>query len=148
MLASDLMGTAIYKKSVAIRGLDLDLYKEIFTLAKKEGKRVSDIVNAALRDFLCNDKTENNSLNDENIFILRNFGEISLSKFDILSLRKEVGQFIIENNGRIIFEKDIDRETINYIQKIIINEGVVEVPKEHYYQFLIKSEIKGKLEKY
>ncbi|MEM2126802.1 MAG: hypothetical protein QXH67_01085 [Candidatus Bathyarchaeia archaeon] len=142
------MGTAIYKKSVAIRGLDLDLYKEIFTLAKKEGKRVSDIVNAALRDFLCNDKTENNSLNDENIFILRNFGEISLSKFDILSLRKEVGQFIIENNGRIIFEKDIDRETINYIQKIIINEGVVEVPKEHYYQFLIKSEIKGKLEKY
>ncbi|MBS7652346.1 hypothetical protein KEJ13_04355 [Candidatus Bathyarchaeota archaeon] len=148
MLASDLMGTAIYKKSVAIRGLDLDLYKEIFTLAKKEGKRVSDIVNAALRDFLCNDKTENNSLNDESIFILRNFGEISLSKFDILSLRKEVGQFIIENNGRIIFEKDIDRETINYIQKIIINEGVVEVPKEHYYQFLIKSEIKGKLEKY
>ncbi|MEM2893352.1 MAG: hypothetical protein QXD04_03360 [Candidatus Bathyarchaeia archaeon] len=142
------MGTAIYKKSVAIRGLDLDLYKEIFTLAKKEGKRVSDIVNAALRDFLCNDKTENNSLNDESIFILRNFGEISLSKFDILSLRKEVGQFIIENNGRIIFEKDIDRETINYIQKIIINEGVVEVPKEHYYQFLIKSEIKGKLEKY
>lgn len=142
------MGSAIYKKSVAIRGLDLDLYKEIFTLAKKEGKRVSDIVNAALRDFLCNDKTENNSLNDESIFILRNFGEISLSKFDILSLRKEVGQFIIENNGRIIFEKDIDRETINYIQKIIINEGVVEVPKEHYYQFLIKSEIKGKLEKY
>ncbi len=142
------MGSAIYKKSVAIRGLDLELYKEIFTLAKKEGKRVSDIVNAALKDFLSNDKTENNRINNESTFILRNFGEISLSKFDILSLRKEVGQFIIENNGRIIFEKDIDRETINYIQKIIINEGVVEVPKEHYYQFLIKSEIKGKLEKY
>lgn len=142
------MGSAVYKKSVAIRGLDLDLYKEIFTLAKREGKRVSDIVNAALKDFLSNDKTENNRMNNESMFILRNFGEISLSKFDILSLRKEVGHFIIENNGRIIFEKDIDRETINYIQKIIINEGVVEVPKEHYYQFLIKSEIKGKLEKY
>lgn len=142
------MGSAIYKKSVAIRGLDLELYKEILTQAKREGKKVSDIVNTALKDFLYNIKTENNKINNENIFILRNFGEISLSKFDILSLRKEVGQFIIENNGRILFEKDIDRETINYIQKIIINEGVVEVPKEHYYQFLIKSEIKGKLEKY
>lgn len=143
------MGSAIYKKSVAIRGLDLDLYKEIFTLAKKEGKRVSDIVNTALRDFLNNnDKMENINSNNENVFILRNFGEISLSKFDILSLRKEVGQFIIENNGKIIFEKDIDKETINYIEKIIINEGIVEVPKEHYYQFLIKSEIKGRLEKY
>lgn len=139
------MGSAIYKKSIAIRGLDPDLYKEIFTLAKKEGKRVSDILNSALRDFLNGDKTENDN---ENIFILRNFGEISLSKFDIMGLRKEVGQFRIENNGRIIFEKDVDKETINYIEKIIINEGVVEVPKEYYYQFLIKSEIKGKLEKY
>jgi alpha-glucuronidase len=142
------MGALVYKKSVAIRGLDVDLYKEIFTLAKKEGKRVSDIVNTALRDFLNDGKTENNNFGNENTFILRNFGEISLSKFDILSLRKEVGQFIIENNGRIIFEKDIDKETINYIEKIVINEGIVEVPKEFYYQFLIKSEIKGKLEKY
>lgn len=141
------MGAAIYKKSVAIRGLDQDLYKEIFALAKREGKRVSDIINTALKDFLYNGRMEKN-ISNENVFILRNFGEISLSKLDILGLRKEVGQFIIENNGRIIFEKDIDKETINYIEKIIINEGIVEVPKEHYYQFLIKSEIKGKLEKY
>ncbi|MGB9622552.1 MAG: hypothetical protein ACPL07_01785 [Candidatus Bathyarchaeia archaeon] len=108
-------------------------------------------MNEALQNFINGSNNENNknslnSFNDK--FILRNNGEISLSKNDIISLKKEVGSFIIENNGHIIFEKDIDNETLSYIDGIIIRDGQVEVPKSIYYQFLIKSEIHGKLQKY
>ncbi|MBS7619687.1 hypothetical protein KEJ21_03470 [Candidatus Bathyarchaeota archaeon] len=108
-------------------------------------------MNQALQNFIKNPNSENNkngfnSFSDK--FILRNNGEISLSKNDIISLKKEVGSFIIENNGHIVFEKDVDNETLNYIDGIIIRDGQVEVPKSMYYQFLIKSEIHGKLQKY
>jgi len=106
-------------------------------------------MNEALQNYIKNTNGENNNLNSlSEKFILRNNGEISLSKNDIISLKKEVGSFIIENNGRIIFEKDIDNETLSYIDGIIIRDGQVEVPKSMYYQFLIKSEIHGKLQKY
>lgn len=143
--------TITSRKNVAIRGLDFDLYKEIFSIAKSEGKRVSDIMNQALQEYIKGSNGDNlkKSVNDFNEkFILRNNGEISLSKNDIISLKKEVGSFVIENNGHIIFEKDVDNETLSYIDSIIIRDGQIEVPKNMYYQFLIKSEINGKLQKY
>jgi len=142
------------KKNVAIRGLDIDLYNEVFARAKREGKRVSDLVNIALKKFMEGEKNGDNdgkiNGDDENsgMFVLRNNGEITLSKNDIISLRKEVGTFQIENNGRLVFEKDIDVETVKYIENIVIHDGTVEVPRTLYTQFLIRSDIHGKLEKY
>lgn len=138
------------RKNVAIRGLDLELYNEVFSLARKEGKRVSDVMNVALKRFM--QDGNNGHVADDNDkngkFVLRNNGEIKLSKSDIVSLKREVGPFMIENTGRIIFEKDVDRETIKNIENIIIQDGTVEVPKTLYPQFLLRSEIHGKLEKY
>jgi hypothetical protein len=142
------------KKNVAIRGLDIDLYNDVFARAKREGKRVSDLVNIALKTFMNGEKNgdDGDKINgdDESSgrFVLRNNGEITLSKSDIISLRKEVGPFQIENNGRLVFEKDVDVETVKYIENIVIHDGSVEVPRTLYPQFLMRSEIHGKLEKY
>ncbi len=40
------------RKTVAIRGLDTELYHEVFTMAKKDGRRVSEVMNQALTGFL------------------------------------------------------------------------------------------------
>ena len=144
------------RKNVAIRGLDVDLYHEIFTMAKKDGRRVADVVNLALESYidLKNNGHDGHTRNENSDdmyngkFILRNDGEITLSKRDILGLKKEVGSFRIENTGRIIFEKDIDKSTLKTIDNIVIHSGTVEVPRTIYPHLLIKSEIHGKLEKY
>jgi hypothetical protein len=141
------------RKTVAIRGLDTDLYHEVFSMAKKDGKRVSEVVNYALKEFL-NGGYENNQENNvkqnnnSKIFTLKNDGEISLSKIDILSLKKEVGSFVIETSGKLLLEKDIDKDSLDPIDKIIIHDGTVEVPRNLYPHILIRSEIYGKIEKY
>ncbi len=124
-------------------------------MAKKDGKRVADVVNLALKEFL-----DGNNSNDGNIgkkggnpinngrFVLKNDGEIKLSKRDILGLKREVGRFLIENTGRLIFEKDTDKDSLKNIESIIIHSGTVEVPRTLYPLFLLRSKIHGKLEKY
>lgn len=140
------------RKTVAIRGLDTELYHEVFTMAKKDGRRVSEVMNQALTDFLNggyqNGYSNSNGEKGSSAFTLKNDGEITLSKKDILSLEKEVGAFRIETSGRLIFEKDLDKKTLSSIERIVVHDGVVEVPSALYPQFLIKSDIFGKIEKY
>ncbi|MFB0557807.1 MAG: hypothetical protein ACETVY_01700 [Candidatus Bathyarchaeia archaeon] len=141
------------RKTVAIRGLDIELYHEVFTMAKKDGKRVAEVMNKAMETYLNGDYEEDirnadGGSKSANIFTLKNDGEISLSKNDIISLRKEVGLFKIETSGKLVFEKDIDLESLKHINKIIVHDGTVEVPRGLYPQVLIRSEIFGKIEKY
>lgn len=140
------------RKTVSIRGLDLELYHEVFSMAKRDRKRVADVVNSALKVFIedaYNDQ-DNIDTKEENVerFILRNDGDITLSKQDVVGLEREVGVFRIENSGHMIFEKDIDRDSMKHIERIVIHSGAVEVPRNLYPHFLLKSEIHGKLEKY
>jgi len=137
------------RKSVAIRGLDTELYNEVFSMAKKDGKRVSEVVNQALSTFLNGDYVNNNGDGKaSNIFTLKNDGEITLSKKDIVGLKGEVGRFRIETSGKLVFEKDLDKETLNHIDKVIVHDGTVEVSKNLYPYLLMRSEIFGKIEKY
>ena len=140
------------RKTVAIRGLDTELYHEVFTMAKKDGRRVSEVMNQALTDFL-NGGHQNGASNENggktpSAFTLKNDGEITLSKKDVLGLEKEVGPFRIETSGRLTLEKDLDKKTLKSIERIVVHDGVVEVPRALYPQFLIKSDIFGKIEKY
>ena len=141
------------RKTVAIRGLDTELYHEVFSMAKKDGKRVSEVVNQALAAFL-NGDINNNGGNGKSgekgtgVFTLKNEGEISLSKSDINGLKKEVGKFRIETSGRLTFEKDLDKESLRNIEKIVIHDGTIVVPRTLFSQFLLRSEIYGKIEKY
>ena len=75
-------------------------------------------------------------------------GEVTLSKNDVLDISRDMGPFRIESSGTLIFEKDVDSETLRGIEKIVILSGEVRVPKKTYPQFLIKCQIKGKLDKY
>ena len=140
------------RKTVAIRGLDTELYHEVFSMAKKDGKRVSEVMNRALEAYLNGDYHPDSGGNGNgksaSMFTLKNDGEITLAKADILSLKKEVGRFRIETSGRLTFEKDLDRAALNNIEKIVVHDGTVEVPRGLYPQLLLKADIFGKIEKY
>lgn len=144
------------RKTVAIRGLDTELYMEVFTMAKKDGKTVADMVNRALDQFINSDGPEagaslqGNALSSSAEFILAvdDDGEISLSKDDIKEIAIEMGPFAIESNGSLIFEKDVDKNALQQITRIQVKSGTVKVPRSAYAQFLMKCKIQGKLDKY
>jgi len=144
------------RKTVAIRGLDTELYTEVFSMAKKDGKRVADVVNNALEAWINNETDEapaefDGALSNsgaEFILAIDDEGEVSLGKEDIKEIAKEVGPFGIESNGSLVFEKDVDKNALNSITKISVRSGTVKVPRKAYAQFLIKCKIQGKLDKY
>jgi hypothetical protein len=144
------------RKTVAIRGLDTELYMEVFTMAKKDGKTVADVVNKALDQFINNDETESVAIlsggalanSAEFVLAIDDDGEISLSKEDIKEIALEMGPFAIESNGRLVFEKDVDKNALAQISRIQVKSGTVKVPRSAYAQFLIKCKIQGKLDKY
>ena len=142
------------RKTVAIRGLNTELYTEVFSMAKKDGKNVADVVNNALEQYLNNDGTEiiapGVTLTNSAEFILSidDDGEASLSKEDIKEIAMEMGPFAIESNGSLVFEKDVDKNALAQITRIQVKSGTVKVPRTAYAQFLIKCKIQGKLDKY
>jgi len=104
-------------------------------------------MNEALRQYCeSNDQSYHNG--GVEVRKIKNDGSVLLSRRDIVALHNEVGEFIIETSGRVVFEKDVDRKALDYVHSIIINGGTVEVPRELYPLFLLKSENHGKLEKY
>lgn len=147
------------RKTVAIRGLDTGLYNEVFSMAKKDGKRVSDLVNSALKAYIDGDMSterpggsvaSGDMTQSAGSFVLtvEDEGEVTLSKNDVLDISRDMGPFRIESSGTLVFEKDVDSEALRGIERIVILSGEVKVPKKSYPQFLIKCQIKGKLEKY
>jgi len=142
------------RKTVAIRGLDTELYTEVFSMAKKDGKNVADVVNNALEQYLNNDDAEaiaagvTLSNSAEFILAIDDDGQISLSKDDIKEISMEMGPFAIESNGNLVFEKDVDKNALAQITRIQVKSGTVKVPRSAYAQFLIKCKIQGKLDKY
>ena len=138
------------RKTVAIRGLDTELYTEVFAMAKKDGKTVADVVNKALEQFIHSDYERETTPAKSAEFILSidDEGEVSLSKEDIKEIAKEMGPFAIESNGHLIFERDVDKNALSYITRIIVKSGTVKVPRSAYAHFLIKCKIQGKLDKY
>ncbi len=150
------------RKTVAIRGLDTGLYNEVFSMAKKDGKRVSDLVNSALKAYIDGDQGSERGPVEDGASVAREVsassgsfvlsvedeGEVTLSKSDILDISRDMGPFRVESSGTLVFEKDVDGEALRGLERIVILSGEVRVPKKAYPQFLIKCQIKGKLEKY
>ena len=142
------------RKTVAIRGLNTELYTEVFSMAKKDGKNVADVVNNALEQYLNNDDADaiaagvTLSNSAEFILAIDDDGQVSLSKEDIKEISMEMGPFAIESNGNLVFEKDVDKNALAQITRIQVKSGTVKVPRSAYAQFLIKCKIQGKLDKY
>jgi len=134
---------------VSIRGLDTDLYNNLFSLAKTSDRKVADLVNDALRLYLTG-LNRSPDYHDGAVQApkVTNDGYISLSKKDILGLRKEIGNFVIQTSGRLVLEKDVDKAALECVQGVDISDGSVEVPRDIYALMVLKSRIHGKLEKY
>lgn len=142
------MLTALPRDTIAIRGLDQDLYHGIFSRAKKEGKRVADLVNEALRNHLHAGEGNPHSLGNPGPTI-ENAGSMTLSRMVILNLHQELGEFRIENSGKLVLERDVSKETLECIKGITnSSSGVIRAPRSVYHMIILKSKNHGALEMY
>lgn len=133
---------------IAVRGLDKELYQRIYTLAKQSGKRVSDLINEALKSYIeCHDDPEGL---DQHNTVIENAGVLTLTKSVITNLHQELRrEFTIRNSGKLLIDQDVTRETLQHIGCIInTSSGVVKAPKHIYHLIILKSRNYGLLEMY
>jgi len=132
--------------AVLIRGLDRDTYNNVVAKAKQQGKNVGDLVNDALRQYMDQIPAETPDVFDTKKLVIA--GSVLLSKSDILGLHKELGNFHLENSGELTFDKDVDREAFQKIERIN-NTGKLRVPSEvHHFALLKAGHVRGEVEKY
>ena len=132
--------------AVLIRGLDRDIYNTVVAKAKQQGKNVAELVNEALRQYLKESPAENHDVFDTKKLVIA--GSVLLSKSDILGLHKELGNFHLENSGELTFDKDVDRDAFQKIERIN-NTGKLRVPSDvHHFALLKAGHVRGEVEKY
>ena len=132
--------------AVLIRGLDRDTYNTVIAKAKQQGKNVADLVNEALRQYLKESPGETHDVFDTKKLVIA--GSVLLSKSDILGLHKELGKFHLENSGQLTFDKDVDGDDFQKIERIH-NTGKLRVPSDvHHFALLKAGHIRGEVEKY
>jgi hypothetical protein len=132
--------------AVLIRGLDRDTYNSVVAKAKQQGKNVGDLVNEALIQYMNQSPAETPSVFDTKKLVIA--GSVLLSKSDILGLHKELGNFHLENSGELTFDKDVDREAFQKIERIH-NTGKLRVPTDvHHFALLKAGHVRGEVEKY
>ena len=132
--------------AVLIRGLDREIYNNVVARAKQQGKNVAELVNEALAQYMNQSAPETNDVFDTKKLVLA--GSVLLSKSDIMGLHKELGPFHLENSGELTFEKDVDREAFQKIERIS-NTGKLRVPADvHHFALLKAGHVRGDVEKY
>jgi len=132
--------------AVLIRGLDRDIYNNVVAKAKQQGKNVADLVNEALGQYMSTSPAGDNDVFDTKKLVIA--GTVLLSKNDILGLHKELGNFHLENSGELTFDKDVDREAFQKIDRIH-NTGKLRVPTDvHHFALLKAGQVRGEVEKY
>jgi hypothetical protein len=132
--------------AVLIRGLDRDIYNSVVARAKQNGKNVSEVVNEALHQYMDASPSETHNVFDTKKLVIA--GSVLLSKSDIMGLHQELGNFHLENSGELTFDKDVDREAFQKIERIH-NTGKLRVPTDvHHFALLKAGHIRGEVEKY
>ena len=132
--------------AVLIRGLDRDLYNNVISKAKQQGKNVAELVNEALREYMSASPSETHDVFDTKRLVIA--GSVLLSKSDIMGLHKELGNFHLENSGDLTLDKDVDREAFSKIERIN-NTGKLRVPSDvHHFALLKAGHVRGEVEKY
>ncbi|MEM0358020.1 MAG: hypothetical protein QXL77_06580 [Candidatus Bathyarchaeia archaeon] len=133
---------------IAIRGLDKELYQKIYALAKQNGRRVSDLINEALKNYVL---SQDDPLNPEpQNPVIENAGSLTLTKSVILNIHQELQkEFTITNSGKLLIDQDVTKETLQHIKSIInTSSGVIKAPKNIYHLLILKSKNYGSLEMY
>jgi hypothetical protein len=134
--------------AVLIRGLDRDTYNSVVARAKQQGKNVGDLVNEALVQYMNQSPPESADVFESKKLVIERLGSVLLSKSDIMGLHKELGNFHLENSGELTFDKDVDREAFQKIERIH-NTGKLRVPSDvHHFALLKAGHVRGEVEKY
>lgn len=132
--------------AVLIRGMDREIYNMVVAKAKQQGKNVAALVNEALSQYLRESPAENHNVFDTKKLVIA--GSVLLSKSDIVGLHKELGNFHLENSGELTFDKDVDWEAFQKIERIQ-NTGKLRVPTGvHHFALLKAGHVRGEVEKY
>jgi hypothetical protein len=133
---------------IAIRGLDKEIYQKIYTLAKQNGKRVSDLINEALKAYIQN-QDDPIGLEQQDP-IIENAGTLMLTKSVIINIYQELQkEFIIRNSGKLLLDSDVTKEALQHVKKIInTSSGVIKAPKHVYHIVILKVKNYGSLEMY
>jgi len=132
--------------AVLIRGMDREIYNMVVAKAKQQGKNVAELVNEALSQYLKESPAENHNVFDTKKLVIA--GSVLLSKSDIVGLHKELGNFHLENSGELTFDKDVDWEAFQKIERIQ-NTGKLRVPTDvHHFALLKAGHVRGEVEKY
>lgn len=134
------------REITAIRGLDQEAYRKIFSLAKQNDKRVADLINEALRSYIQSVEGSLNPSQQPNPTI-ENAGTMTLTRAIILNLHKDLGkEFSIRNSGKLIIEQDVTKETLDHIKSIVnTSSGTIKAPKHVYHAVILKSKNFGSL---
>ncbi len=129
-------------KIITIRNIDEETYNKIVALAKSLGVTVGELVNEALRLTLSLfiepiEKIERTTKSfgerrakeavkaiaekiksslEEEYIIISDLDKLSISKKDLESLDK---QLVVRNIKKLVIERDVDRESLDKIAKII-----------------------------
>ena len=131
--------------SILIRGMNREIYKKFIGKAKEQGKNVGELANEAM-EILLNNGDEKDELLDPRKLVIS--GSVTLSKSDIMCIYDEVGKFSVENNGELYFDKDVDREALQHIERIN-NKGKLQVPGSvHPYTLIKIGHVRGEVIKY
>ncbi len=133
---------------IAIRGLDKEIYQKIYTLAKQSGRRVSDLINEALKAYI-QSQDDPTGLEQQDP-IIENAGVLTLTKSVILNIHQELQkEFTIRNSGKLLLDSDVTRDALQYIRSIInTSSGVIKAPKHVYHIIVLKAKNYGTLEMY
>ena len=133
---------------IAIRGLDKEIYRKIYTLAKQNGKRVSDLINEALKAYI--ESQDDPVSYEQQDPIIENAGTMTLTKSIIFNIHQELQkEFTIHNSGKLIIDPDVTKDALQYVKSIVnTSSGIIKTPKHIYHLVILKAKNYGSLEMY
>lgn len=121
--------------TLIVKGIEKEIKEALRNLAEQTGKTMSDLMREAIRIYLSAReagskivKSATSAIKEEleDVITIKNIGEVSLSKEDLVSFEKKVA---LINIDKLELLEDVDTETFkNKIEKIVNVKELI-VPK-------------------
>lgn len=125
------------KEALIIKGIDKDLKESLKGLAETSGKAVSELAREALKLYVTMREvgaqagkaivsTTQELLSQPNVISIKNIGELSLSKDDLLSFKEKIALFNID---KLEFADDVTLDVFQEKIERIVNVKELIIPK-------------------
>ncbi|MDT7892430.1 MAG: ribbon-helix-helix protein, CopG family [Thermoproteota archaeon] len=124
------------KATIIVKNVDQDIKETLKNIAETSGKAVSEVVREALKLYVAAKETgaqlvkgiatTTKQLVSEDLITIKNIGELSLSKEDIISFEKKIA---LVNIDKLEFADDVTPDLFKEKVEQIINVKELIVPK-------------------